>query len=59
MMDLWKDLWRIYGGFMEDLWRIYGGFMEDLGNSLVNTKVPRKFTLCIYSFSIRQFIWEY
>jgi len=33
-----KDLWRIYDGF-------YGGFMEDLGNSLVNTKVPRKFTL--------------
>ena len=54
MEDLWrihegfmKDLWRIYGGFMADLCRIYGGFMEDLGNSFVNTKVLRKFTLCI------------
>jgi hypothetical protein len=25
-----KDLWRIYGRFMEDLWWIYGGFTGDL-----------------------------
>ena len=37
MKDLWRiygkfmeDLWGIYGGFMEGLWRIYGGFMMDL-----------------------------
>ena len=41
-----SDLWRIYDWFMKDLWRIYGRFMGDLGNSFVNTKVPRKFTLC-------------
>ena len=36
-----------HGGFMKDLWRIYGGFMEDLGNSFVNITVERTFTLCI------------